>query len=474
MDENYDEFGNYIGPDMPEINAEEEEMDSSKDININQQAFQNIANSKYSYNEDENSDEDLSDEKTEKNPNVHGIEINPNQIITEENNYKVTLNEEKELYKDADELFPDAENLVMEEDAQPISVPIIAPKKENKLDLFETKMPDLNFNLEFLAHLMTKPKLVRNIAIVGSLLHGKTTFMDMFIHLTHNNSNVIKYLDNREDEQKRKISLKSSPISLVLQNSEGKSFLFNFIDTPGHSNFFDEVQSALRMVDGVIIVIDVLEGITLQTEKVIKECIKENLDIVILLNKIDRFILELKIPPNDAYFKIKFIIDEFNKIVIENEIYNLNKTKKYFIHPNSGNVLFGASKYNVVFSLESLANKLYNNKNKNNKINLDYKKFAKFFCFNTDCFVIGYDITKKESFENIKSYWYPTSKKFSGLNLFYLIGNKIDLIVQEAVSELEAREYAKNNNMRFFLTSCLNNTGIKEFVEDLAEELEQF
>ena len=377
MDENYDEFGNYIGPDMPEINAEEEEMDSSKDININQQAFQNIANSKYSYNEDENSDEDSSDEKTEKNPNVHSIEINPNQIITEENNYKVTLNEEKELYKDADELFPDAENLVMEEDAQPISVPIIAPKKENKLDLFETKMPDLNFNLDFLAHLMTKPKLVRNIAIVGSLLHGKTTFMDMFIHLTHNNSNVIKYLDNREDEQKRKISLKSSPISLVLQNSEGKSFLFNFIDTPGHSNFFDEVQSALRMVDGVIIVIDVLEGITLQTEKVIKECIKENLDIVILLNKIDRFILELKIPPNDAYFKIKFIIDEFNKIVIENEIYNLNKTKKYFIHPNSGNVLFGASKYNVVFSLESLANKLYNNKNKNNKINLDYKKFAK-------------------------------------------------------------------------------------------------
>ena len=378
MDENYDEFGNYIGPDMPEINAEDDEIDSSKDINnINQQASFNIANSKYSLNEEDNSDEDLSDEKTEKNPNVHGIEINRNQIITEENNYKVTLNEEKELYKDADELFPDAENLVMEEDAQPISVPIIAPKKENKLDLFETKMPNLNFNLEFLAHLMTKPKLVRNIAIVGSLLHGKTTFMDMFIHLTHNNYNVIKYLDNREDEQKRKISLKSSPISLVLQNSEGKSFLFNFIDTPGHSNFFDEVQSALRMVDGVIIVIDVLEGITLQTEKVIKECIKENLDIVVLLNKIDRFILELKIPPNDAYFKIKFIIDEFNKIVIENEIYNMDKTKRYFIHPNSGNVLFGATKYNVIFSLESLANKLYNNKNNKNKINIDYKKFAK-------------------------------------------------------------------------------------------------
>ena len=375
MDENYDEFGNYIGPNIPEINAEDEEdVDESK--NINQQASLNY-NSKYSENEEENEEEDISEEKTEKNPSLQNIDINPNQIISEENKYDVTLNEEKELYKDADELFPNIENLVMEEDAQPITVPIISPKKENKLDLFETKMPNLNFNLDFLSHLMTQPKLIRNIAIVGSLLHGKTTFMDMIIHYTHNNYNVIKYLDNREDEQKRKISLKSSPISLVLQNSEGKSYLFNFIDTPGHSNFFDEVQSALRMVDGAIIVIDILEGITLQTEKVIKECIKENLDIIILLNKIDRFILELKIPPNDAYLKIKFIIDEFNKIVIENEIYNMDKTKKYFIHPNSGNVLFAATKYNVIFSLESLAYKLYNNKTNKNKLNLDYKKFAK-------------------------------------------------------------------------------------------------
>ena len=374
MDENYDEFGNYIGPNMPEINAEDEDdIDESK--NINQQGSLNY-NSKYSENEEENED-DISEEKTEKNPSVQGIDINPNQIISPENKYDVTLNEEKELYKDADELFPNIENLVMEEDAQPITVPIISPKKENKLDLFETKMPNLNFNLEFLSHLMTQPKLIRNIAIVGSLLHGKTTFMDMIIHYTHNNYNVIKYLDNREDEQKRKISLKSSPISLVLQNSEGKSYLFNFIDTPGHSNFFDEVQSSLRMVDGAIIVIDILEGITLQTEKVIKECIKENLDIIILLNKIDRFILELKIPPNDAYFKIKFIIDEFNKIVIENEIYNMDKTKKYFIHPNSGNVLFAAAKYNVIFSLESLAHKLYDNKSNKNKLNVDYKKFAK-------------------------------------------------------------------------------------------------
>ena len=103
-----------------------------------------------------------------------------------------------------------------------------------------------------------------------------------------------------------------------------------------------------------------------------------------------------------------------------------------------------------------------------------YRHLTQLYYLNADCIVLGYDITRRESFENIKSYWYPTSKEISGASLFYLIGNKSDLYEQEAVSELEAKEYAKNNNMRFFLISCLNNTGINKFVEDLAEELEQF
>ena len=66
MDENYDEFGNYIGPEMPEINAEDDEMDSSKNINnINQQASINMTNSKYSEIEEENSD-DMSTKKLRK------------------------------------------------------------------------------------------------------------------------------------------------------------------------------------------------------------------------------------------------------------------------------------------------------------------------------------------------------------------------------------------------------------------------
>ena len=96
MDENYDEFGNYIGPDMPEMNDDDDEEPQ----NINQKGSPNLKN--ISSDDDEELDDD--DEKTEKNPNIPDIQINPNKIITEQNKYDVILNEEKELFPDADEI----------------------------------------------------------------------------------------------------------------------------------------------------------------------------------------------------------------------------------------------------------------------------------------------------------------------------------------------------------------------------------
>ena len=96
---------------------------------------------------------------------------------------------------------------------------------------------------------------------------------------------------------------------------------------------------------------------------------------------------------------------------------------------------------------------------------------AKFNFFNTDCAVLGYDITRRESFDNINSFWYPLSKENSNANLFYLIGNKADLYEDETVSENEARDYAKSNNMGFVLISCIKFIGIKEFLDDITEQL---
>lgn len=62
-------------------------------------------------------------------------------------------------------------------------------------------------------------------------------------------------------ERDRGMSIKVTPMSLVLQNIKGKSFFFNIIDTPGHVNFVDEVASAIRLVDGVILIVDAIEGV---------------------------------------------------------------------------------------------------------------------------------------------------------------------------------------------------------------------
>ena len=99
-----------------------------------------------------------------------------------------------------------------------------------------------------------------------------------------------------------------------------------------------------------------------------------------------------------------------------------------------------------------------------------YRSLTKFFIKDFDCIVLGYDITSKISYNNI-NFWYQLSKENSETNLIYLVANKIDLYESEAVKEEEARNYAKENNMRFFQISCKTTTGIKEFLNDLISEI---
>lgn len=104
-------------------------------------------------------------------------------------------------------------------------------------------------------------------------------------------------------------------MSLVLQSSRGKSHLVNLVDTPGHVNFVDEVASATRLVDGVLLVVDVVEGVMSNTTEIIKHAMQERLPIVLVLNKMDRLILELRLPPSEAFFKIKHSIEEVNAVI---------------------------------------------------------------------------------------------------------------------------------------------------------------
>ena len=82
------------------------------------------------------------------------------------------------------------------------------------------------------------------------------------------------------------------------------------IDTPGHCNFAGEVSASLRVVDGVVLFVDVAEGVMMTTERLVAHVAQQKLPITLCLNKIDRLIIELKLPPEDAYYKIRQVIDE--------------------------------------------------------------------------------------------------------------------------------------------------------------------
>lgn len=144
--------------------------------------------------------------------------------------------------------------------------------------------------------------------------------------------------------------MKSTPMSFVLQNTSGKSILVNAIDTPGHTNFVDEVAAGTRLADGAIVVVDVVEGVMAGTELAIKHILKEGLRPVLVLNKMERLFLELRLPPSEAYFKVKRTIEEVNTVVS-----SIVPDESSRLSPERGNVAFASTDMQWCFTLQSLA-----------------------------------------------------------------------------------------------------------------------
>ncbi|KAI5780656.1 P-loop containing nucleoside triphosphate hydrolase protein [Peziza echinospora] len=331
MDDLYDEFGNFIGE------AAESDEEGSQQEQPSAEAY-------VDYDEQQAEDEEL----------MEVDETGPSNAVI--------LHEDKQYYPTAEQVYgADVEAMVQEEDAQPLSEPIIAPIKVKKFNIEEVDLPEVFFSREFMMDLMNFPDQVRNITIAGHLHHGKTAFMDMLVLETHDlppktfpkKGAQLRYTDLHLLERARGISIKSSPMSLVLQSSTGKSHLLNILDTPGHVNFVDEIAPAIRLSDGLVLIVDVVEGVMVNTEQIIKHAVGENIPIVLVVNKVDRLILELKIPPTDAYFKLKHTIEEVNTIISA-----AAPGKDLRLSPERGNVCFASSDMRWCFSLESFA-KMY-------------------------------------------------------------------------------------------------------------------
>ncbi|OCH91882.1 translation elongation factor 2 [Obba rivulosa] len=168
---------------------------------------------------------------------------------------------------------------------------------------------------------------VRNVTTIGHVDHGKTTMMDALLAanniISSRMAGKIRYLDSREDEQERGITMESSAVSLrfkVMERaangaSSPKTYVVNMIDTPGHVDFSSEVSTASRLCDGALVLVDVVEGVCSQTITVLRQAWQNRLRPVLVINKFDRLITELKLSPLEAYHHLAQLIEQVNAVM---------------------------------------------------------------------------------------------------------------------------------------------------------------
>ncbi|CCH43514.1 Elongation factor G [Wickerhamomyces ciferrii] len=277
---------------------------------------------------------------------------------------QVILQEDKVYYSTMSETFGnDVETIIQTTDNQTIEEPLIKPNIEKKHKIEESRLPKTKYSKEYLIELLKLPSKVRNVSFVGSLKSGKTSFLDTLILQSHElkkisknqkNYKKLRYTDNETLEIERGLTIKLSPMTLLLPNLKSSSLVLNIIDTPGHVNFLDEVSVAQRLTDISVVIVDAVERLTVGARKAIDNALNNNVQLAFVINKIDRLILELKLPLQDSYHKLRNVIDEINTYIQENSFGDNYNHDKIF-SPDLNNITFASSDLNFSFTLKSFA-----------------------------------------------------------------------------------------------------------------------
>ncbi|MDD1724467.1 MAG: elongation factor EF-2 [Methanospirillum sp.] len=206
--------------------------------------------------------------------------------------------------------------------------------------------------VERVMQLMNQPEFIRNIGIVAHIDHGKTTLSDNLLAgagiISEDLAGKACWMDSDEEEQARGITIDASNVSMV-HEYDGKEFLINMIDTPGHVDFGGDVTRAMRAVDGAVVLVDAVEGTMPQTETVLRQALKERVKPVLFINKVDRLINELQVDEMEMQIRLGKVIDKVNKLIkgMNEDMYN----NGWKLDAAGGTVAFGSALYNWAISV---------------------------------------------------------------------------------------------------------------------------
>mmetsp|Transcript_35561 Transcript_35561/g.54693 ORF Transcript_35561/g.54693 Transcript_35561/m.54693 type:complete len:864 (+) Transcript_35561:55-2646(+) len=247
----------------------------------------------------------------------------------------------------------------------------------------------VNFSVEQMRSIMDLKHNIRSMSVIAHVDHGKTTLTDSLVQkagiISAKAAGGARYTDTRADEAERGITIKSTGISMFFEydmkagevsglSAEDKaaqaaaiedklaseanvqinenSYLINLIDSPGHVDFSSEVTAALRVTDGALVVVDTIDGVCVQTETVLRQAITERVKPVLMVNKVDRALLELQLPAEELYQAFCRSIESVNVIV---SMYNDEAIGDVQVDPTKGTVAFGSGLHQWAFTLKRFA-----------------------------------------------------------------------------------------------------------------------
>jgi elongation factor 2 len=223
----------------------------------------------------------------------------------------------------------------------------------------------VNFTMDQMRVIMDKKYNIRNMSVIAHVDHGKSTLTDSLVAaagiIALEDAGNVRLTDTRQDEKDRGITIKSTGISLFFRmpedytlpaNAEVREFLINLIDSPGHVDFSSEVTAALRVTDGGLVVVDMVEGVCVQTETVLRQALGERIVPVLTINKLDRGFLELQLEPEEMYQNFVKVIENANVII---STYRDELLGDVTVYPEKGNIAFSAGLQGWAFTLNKFA-----------------------------------------------------------------------------------------------------------------------